>query len=207
MVKDMGGEKALLKKAKQYFKKGDYRWTIELTRHLVFNNPENEQARYLQADAFEQLAYSFEAATWRNIFLSAAFELRHIPQSTFKGTPEEFIAKAALSLKSLTPHYIFEYYSILLDGFKAQDVDQTWCIKIGNEIHQIHLKNGVLHHKQISKASSDVIEYASVEEFSEDFQATMLSVLKDDNAKHQLKGLYNYLDTFNLSWNIIEPLD
>ena len=207
MVKDMGGEKALLKKAKQYFKKGDYRWTIELTRHLVFNNPENEQARYLQADAFEQLAYSFEAATWRNIFLSAAFELRHIPQARFKGTPEEFIAKAALSLKSLTPHYIFEYYSILLDGFKAQNVDQTWCLKIGKEIHQIHLKNGVLHHKQISKASNDVIEYASVEEFSEDFQATMLSVLKDDNAEHKLKGLYKYLDTFNLSWNIIEPLE
>lgn len=52
-----------------------------------------------------------------------------------------------------------------------------------------------------------MIEYASVEELSEDFQATMLSVLKDDNAEYKLKGLYKYLDTFNLSWNIIEPLE
>lgn len=207
MVNDMGGEKALLRKAKKYFKKGDYRWTIELTRHLVFNNPENEEARYLQADAFEQLAYSFEAATWRNIFLSAAFELRHIPQTVFKGTPEEFVAKAALTLVSLTPHYIFEYYSILLDGFKAQGVDQMWCVKIGEEVHQIHLKNGVLHHKQLLKATPDVIEYADVEEFSMDFLKTMISIIKNDGTDHKLKDLYTYFDTFNLRWNIIEPLE
>lgn len=206
MVNDMGGEKALLKKAISYFKKGDYRWTIELTRHLVFFNPKNEQARYLQADAFEQLAYSFEAATWRNIFLSAAFELRNIPQTAFKGKPAEFIAKASLTLTTLTPHYIFEYYSILLDGFRAADVDQIWNVKIGKEIHQIHLKNGVLHHKEISKPIKDVIEYASVQEFSKDFHDTMIAFTEGKETSSPLKGLYQYFDTFNLCWNIIEPL-
>lgn len=207
MVEDMGGEKALLKKAKKYFDKGDYRWTIELTRHLVFYNPENTQARYLQADAFEQLAYSFEAQTWRNIFLSAAFELRNIRQNIYKGGDTEFIDHVAKNLLTYTPHYIFEYYSIMLDGFKADGVDEIWNIKIGNELHEIHIKNGVFHHKQINKPSGEVVEFASVKEFAKDYAANMSAVVKGKECDSKLYGMYKYLDTFNKNWNIVEPLN
>lgn len=206
MVEDMGGERALLKKAKKYFDKGDYRWTIELTRHLVFYNPKNEQARYLQADAFEQLAYACEAGTWRNIFLSAAFELRHIKQSLFKGTPEEFIARTARSLGALPCHYMFEYYSVLLDGFKADGVDRVWNVKIGNELHELTLKNGVLHHKEVAKAEGEVIAFATKADFIKDFHANMTAALKGGEAHSAMYELYQYFDTFNLAWNIIEPL-
>lgn len=60
-VASMGGEGNVLTKAVESFNKGDFRWTVELTRHLVFSNPMNLKARYLQADALEQLAYSFES--------------------------------------------------------------------------------------------------------------------------------------------------
>ena len=206
MVNDMGGEKAMLKKAKEYFDKGDYRWTVELTRHLVFNNPENDQARYLQADAFEQLAYACEAGTWRNIFLSAAFELRHISQSQFKGTTDEFIKRATFSLTNLTPHYAFEYYSILLDGFRADGVDKEWIIKIGNDTHKLHLKNGVLHHNEISNGDSSAITFASMNEFAKDFNTNMSAVVNGETTNSPLYELYQYFDTFNLAWNIIEPL-
>lgn len=207
MVKDMGGEKAMLKKAKKYFDKGDYRWTVELTKHLVFYNPKNDQARYLQADAFEQMAYACEAGTWRNIFLSAAFELRHIKQSLFKGTPDEFLAQASKTLLSLPPHYVFEYFSILLDGFKAEGVNKTWTIKIGNEIQLLTLKNGVLHHKKVTEASGEVIAFASIKEFSKDFHENMMAVVNGKEAYSSLYELYQYFDTFNLAWNIIEPLN
>lgn len=206
MVNDMGGEKVMLKKAKEYFDKGDYRWTVELTRHLVFNNPENDQARYLQADAFEQLAYACEAGTWRNIFLSAAFELRHISQSQFKGTTDEFIKRATFSLTNLTPHYAFEYYSILLDGFRADGVDKEWIIKIGNDTHKLHLKNGVLHHNEISNGDSSAITFASMNEFAKDFNTNMSAVVNGQTTNSPLYELYQYFDTFNLAWNIIEPL-
>ena len=207
MVEDMGGESAMLKKAKKYFDKGDYRWTIELTKHLVFNNPANNQARYLQADAFEQLAYACEAGTWRNIFLSAAFELRHIKQSKFKGTPEEFIIRACANLLTLPPHYAFEYYAVLLDGFKAEGVEQSWFVKIGEETHQLTLKNGVLRHKKADKANAETIVFATMKEFTADFKENMQAVVKGEENDSPLYGLYKYFDTFNLVWNVIEPLE
>ncbi len=55
----MGGEEAVLAKARQSFEDGDYRWVAEVMKHVVFANPANQTAKNLQADAFEQLGYSF----------------------------------------------------------------------------------------------------------------------------------------------------
>ena len=63
-------------KAREAFEEGDYRWVAEVVGHLVFAEPENEEARELQADALEQLGYGAENATWRNFFLMGAKELR-----------------------------------------------------------------------------------------------------------------------------------
>ena len=68
---------AVIAKARQSYSQGDYRWVAEVMKHVVFANPANQEAKNLQADAFEQLGYSFESGTWRNIFLSAAEELRN----------------------------------------------------------------------------------------------------------------------------------
>ena len=40
-------------------------------------DPDNIEARALQADALEQLGYQAESAVWRNFYLSAASELRN----------------------------------------------------------------------------------------------------------------------------------
>ncbi len=57
-------------------KKGEYRWVAEELKHVVFANPENQDARNLQADAFEQIVYQIESAIWRNLYLVGAKELR-----------------------------------------------------------------------------------------------------------------------------------
>ena len=101
---------------------------------------------------------------------------------------------------------MFEYYSVLLDGFKADGVDQVWNVKIGNELHELTLKNGVLHHKEVAKAEGEVIAFATKADFIKDFHANMTAALKGGEAHSAMYELYQYFDTFNLAWNIIEPL-
>ena len=75
-VEFMGGAEATLDKARGAYELGDYRWVAEVVNHVVFADPDNEDARELQADALEQLGYQAESGPWRNFYLTAAKELR-----------------------------------------------------------------------------------------------------------------------------------
>jgi len=75
-VEFMGGADALLSKAMESYNKGEYRWVTEVLNHLVFADPGNKSARYLLADAYEQLGYQAESGPWRNFYLTGAKELR-----------------------------------------------------------------------------------------------------------------------------------
>ena len=205
-VADMGGEDVVLKKAETYFKNGDYRWAVELTRQIVFCNSQYTQARYLQADALEQLAYSFESATWRNIFLSAAFELRGTPMGALPSTPEAFVMNTTAMLKTLTPPYIFDYFATLIKGYEAgeENVRIIVLFKDTQEQYALHLCNGVLHAtKDLSNEFADV-SFGNVEDFANDFYKSMYPGEKGGN--EQLCKIYKYFDTYNNQWNIIEPL-
>jgi alkyl sulfatase BDS1-like metallo-beta-lactamase superfamily hydrolase len=63
--------------ARAAFDDGDYRWTVEVLKHLIFSDPDHREARALSADAMEQLGYQAESATWRNAYLMGAHELRN----------------------------------------------------------------------------------------------------------------------------------
>ena len=132
-VECMGGAGCVLGKAREYFKNGDYRWAMELTRQVVFALGAKtsgeasgsqkcdsadclRQARYLQSDAMEQLAYGFEAGTWRNIFLTGAKELR---ENSPASKDENRIENSGNQIASLEPEQAFECISILVDGHKA----------------------------------------------------------------------------------------
>lgn len=43
------------------FQNGEYQWVAQFTNILVYNDPENMDARYLCADALEQLGYQTES--------------------------------------------------------------------------------------------------------------------------------------------------
>src|SRR3546814_18404391 len=68
----MGGTEALLKKARESYAKGEYRWVAEVVHYAVFADPKNEAARDLQADALEQLGSPAESWPWRNFYLTSA---------------------------------------------------------------------------------------------------------------------------------------
>jgi excisionase family DNA binding protein len=55
---------------------GGYRWAVQVLHHLVFADPDDTEAKDLQADAYEQLGYHQEVPQYRAIFLTAAKELR-----------------------------------------------------------------------------------------------------------------------------------
>lgn len=76
-VAAMGGPAKVIALASKAMKAGDYRWSSDLLNQLVFADPKNTQGRAQLADSYEQLGYQAEASTWRNMYLSAAFELRN----------------------------------------------------------------------------------------------------------------------------------
>ncbi|MGB7373799.1 alkyl/aryl-sulfatase [Pontixanthobacter sp.] len=72
----LGGGAAALAQGEKAFSDGDYRWGARLLQTLVFAEPDNAAAKAWLAAIYEQLGYQAEGGTWRNIYLSAALELR-----------------------------------------------------------------------------------------------------------------------------------
>ena len=75
-VEYMGGADAILDARGKDFAKGEFRFVAQALSHLVFAEPDNQAARALLADTFEQLGYAAESSTWRNAYLFGAQELR-----------------------------------------------------------------------------------------------------------------------------------
>ena len=111
----MGGPDAVIAKARDDFKAGNYRWVADIMDQVVFADPSNKEARDLAADAFEQMGYLAEAAPWRNSYLLAAQELR----SGVRG--------GARSVPAITPEVlhvmpigdVFDYLGTRIDGPRA----------------------------------------------------------------------------------------
>ena len=76
-VEYMGGADEVLRRARESFDAGEYRWVAQVVNHVIFADPANQEARDLQADAFEQMGYQAESGTWRNAYLQGAHELRN----------------------------------------------------------------------------------------------------------------------------------
>lgn len=138
-----GGERALLEQARAAYERGDHRWVAELAGHAVFANPESEEARELQARAFEQLAYGAENATWRNFFLMGALELREGVAGTATSTAPADV------VRSLSTAQLFDALAIRLDGPRAGEVRVVlrWSFADSGELHEMVLERGVLTHR------------------------------------------------------------
>ena len=72
----MGGVEAVLGHAEEAVDNGEYRWAAELLNHLMFSGVSATRAYDLLAYSYTQMGYQAESGVWRDIFLSAAKELR-----------------------------------------------------------------------------------------------------------------------------------
>lgn len=136
-----GGSKALLEHALAAYQQGDYRWVAEVVKHLVFAEPRNDRARWLLADALEQLGYQSESGPWRNFYLTGAQELRDESPDLegVVGTANPEI------LAGMSSEMIFNFLAVSLDGEKAAtaeitvdlafpDRDERWLLVIENGV-------------------------------------------------------------------------
>eukprot|EP01036_Dinobryon_divergens_P048176 gene48176-64643_t len=76
-VEYMGGADAVIARAREDFRKGEFRWVASAMNQVVYADPSNRVARELGADALEQQGYQSEAGTWRSAYLVGAMELRN----------------------------------------------------------------------------------------------------------------------------------
>lgn len=76
-VEMMGGSERIINKSKSLFNEGKYLYAIELLNKLTYGEPNNQEAKDLLADCYEQMGYQQESPSLRNAFLAGAFELRN----------------------------------------------------------------------------------------------------------------------------------
>ena len=82
-VRMMGGSKKIMKEGKMLHDEGEYLAASEILNQLIFAEPQNQAAKDLLADVYEQLGYQQENPGLRNAFLAGAYELRSgIPGGT-----------------------------------------------------------------------------------------------------------------------------
>jgi len=114
-VEMMGGAARIIAKGQQLVDKGDYLSASEILNKLVYAEPDNQHAKDLLADAFEQIGYQKESPSVRNSFLAAAFELRH-------GFPSGATAQPVNpdTVKAMSTDLLLDFLGIRLDSRKAE---------------------------------------------------------------------------------------
>jgi alkyl sulfatase BDS1-like metallo-beta-lactamase superfamily hydrolase len=137
-VEMMGGAKPIIAKGKELYDQGKYLQATEILNKLVYAEPQNQKAKDLLADNFEQIGYQQESPSVRNSFLAAAYELRSgIPGGASPKTTGPDMVKA------MTTDLFLDFVGIRMDAKKAEgmkfkinfitpDNDEKFVVEMSN---------------------------------------------------------------------------
>ena len=209
-----GGADALLAVAQRYFDAGDYRWVVELVNHLVFADATNERARNLQADAFEQLGYQAESATFRNSYLMGAQELRNGPPPR-----AEARVRARSLIKAMTIEQVFDTLALRLIsenvGGLSLAINWQFADMAGtrDELWEIGISNRTLYatqgrHNPVALATVKITRdlflevIAQTTSFAEELKNGAATIEGDAGA---LLTVFGNIDSFSTGFAIVEP--
>ncbi|GAB4373471.1 MAG: alkyl sulfatase dimerization domain-containing protein [Elainellaceae cyanobacterium] len=119
-VEMMGGAEKILAKGKELHDQGKYREAMEILNKLVYAEPQNQTAKDLLADVFEQIGYQKESPSVRNSFLAAAYELRN-------GFPSGVTAKSVTpdTVRAMSTELLLDFIAIRVDSKKAEGMKFT----------------------------------------------------------------------------------
>ncbi len=198
-----GGAEALLAKAREAFEAGDYRWVAELTHHLVFAEPENVEARELQADALEQMGYQAESAIWRNYLLTGALELREGKQEQ-----RDTVAAGRDVATSLPVDMVFDAMGARLNGPRAWDtlIVVNWDFTDIGEQWVMTIENGALSTVtgrlsdsadatiKLTRGALDALILDGPEAAGEEFAAGRIAIEGEGEKLAELLGLFDFPD-------------
>lgn len=206
----MGGAETMLAKARRSFAEGNYRWVAQVVNHLVFADPDNQEARALQADALEQLGYQAESGPWRNFYLSGAKELRDgvldlpAPQSGTK----DVIRATPLDM-------FFDLLAVRLIGPKAERkvITLNTVFTDTNEQYLLTVENGVLNYTKGKQADQSDATLATTRAALDQIvlgEASLADKLaageaKIEGSQEKLIEFLSLMDNFEFWFNIITP--
>lgn len=144
-VEMMGGAASIINKAQELYNNGEYLLGMEILNKLVYAEPNNQPAKNLLADTFEQLGYQYESPSVRNSYLAAAKELRDgiQPAATSKSSGPDLI-------QAMSTQMFLEFLAIRLDSEKAEDLSFTMNFSTPD--------NGEMFVLELSNATLTIIE-------------------------------------------------
>jgi alkyl sulfatase BDS1-like metallo-beta-lactamase superfamily hydrolase len=139
-VEFMGGRDAILERARGTYEAGEYRFTATVLDKVVFAAPGDTEARELLARTYDQLGYQAESAPWRDVYLTAARELREGP-----GASALDMAAASALLREMPVHRFFDSMAARIDAGAAEgetmkinfvftDLDRSFVLSLDNSV-------------------------------------------------------------------------
>ena len=204
----MGGADALLTNARRSFADGDYRWVVEVVNHLVFADPDNTDARRLQADALEQLGYQAESATFRNAYLMGAQELRQGPP------PSRVIPRRGL-VEALTIEHVFDLLAVRLRSddvggmhvalnWTFTDIDERWVLTLSNRtLHSVRGRHDDAAHASVITTRTALLGVIGGQHTM--IEAIANGAISFEGDADALRAIFANLDTFATGFGIVEP--
>jgi len=209
-VEYMGGADAILARARKDFANGEFRFVAQAVSHLVFAEPDNQAARAMLADTFEQLGYAAESSTWRNAYLFGAQELR---QGMPKTSPRAPMPRETLA--ALRTEQLWDVLGVRLNGPRAEGkhIVLNWSFTDTGETFTLNLENSALTYTegvQSEKAdASFTLTRALLDEviarqtsFPEAVAAGKVKFTGNATKLAELMGL---MDEFPRMFEIVEP--
>ena len=193
-VEMMGGPKPIIAKGRELYDQGKYRHAQEILNKLVYAEPQNQEAKDLLADVFEQIGYQQESPSVRNSFLAAALELRSgIPTGASpKSTGPDMI-------RAMTTELWLDFLGIRLDSQKAEGKEFTINLVTpdNNEKFVVELSNATL--TNIEGFQADDVDL-TVTINRADLEKTMMGAVSFDEqiktGKAKLKGNRDVYEQF-----------
>jgi alkyl sulfatase BDS1-like metallo-beta-lactamase superfamily hydrolase len=209
-VEYMGGADAILARARADYEAGEYRWVAQVVNHLVFAQPDNLEARDLQASALEQLGYQAEAGPWRNFYLSGALELRGGEKQVTGSRPGARVDVLA----AMTVDMIFDLLAVRLNGPNAAGITCSinWRFPDTAESWVLRLENCALHYFPRLDEGADVsvtldrsVLDSVLAQKTTMVDAVVAGDVTIDGDADVLVTLFGLLDTFETGFNIALP--
>jgi alkyl sulfatase BDS1-like metallo-beta-lactamase superfamily hydrolase len=177
-VEMMGGSDKIMAKGKELYKDGKYLHASEILNKLVFAEPDNQPAKDLLADVFEQIGYQKESPSVRNSFLAGALELRNgIPSGASPKTSGPDMISA------MSTELWLDFLGIRLDSKKADGINFVMNLSTpdNGEEFVIELSNSTL--TNIAGMQSDDADL-TITINRADLERTMMGVISlDDQIK------------------------
>ena len=207
LVEYLGDADEVLEMAKSDYEKGEYQWVAQITNTLVYADPENEQAKYLCADALEQLGYQAESGAWRNAYLVAASELRN-------GTdmyPPSAVTGSGSTAQQMDMQTTLDYMGIMLDSTKLADKSFTINLQVANDQNYLlKVHHGVLlYYPDEQDENADITittkkaGILAIAACNEDGISKLVESVEGDQELY--KAFCESMTPLSLYFNIIEP--